>query len=258
VQEITTTLELLTPVLLLGGLAIFMTWEYLRPCFTPSAGRSRQRLRNLVLIAIGVAVSIVSSGLVSATVSWSEASSFGVLHRLSGRSLLSVVLGIFLVDLCLYTLHVSMHKFPLLWRIHRVHHSDAALDATSGLRAHPFELLYLLLMLALVLPLVGVSLGSYALYTALALPWFSLNHSNVKFPAWCERVSLLMSTASWHRVHHSSYQPNTDSHYGCVFSLWDRLFGTAGKPRVEAMEFGLETFREPKDQTVVALLRMPF
>jgi sterol desaturase/sphingolipid hydroxylase (fatty acid hydroxylase superfamily) len=114
-------------------------------------------------------------------------------------------------------------------------------------------------MQGMVLALLGVPLVSYLIYTTIALPWFLLNHSNMKYPRWFERWgSLLMSTPNWHRVHHSSYQPETDSHYGCVFSLWDRLFRTTSKTPVESIRFGLDKYREPGDQTVWALLRIPF
>jgi sterol desaturase/sphingolipid hydroxylase (fatty acid hydroxylase superfamily) len=67
-----------------------------------------------------------------------------------------------------------------------------------------------------------------------------------------------MATPNWHRIHHSSYQPNTDSNYGCLFNIWDRVFRTARKAGVENIQFGLDRFREPDEQTVVALLKMPF
>src|SRR5262245_52731428 len=103
------------------------------------------------------------------------------------------------------------------------------------------------------------SKASNVLYTTLALPWFLLNHSNMKYPAWFERCgSLLMSTPNWHRVHHSAYQPETDSNYGCLFSIWDRLFGTARQAQVETIRFGLEKFRDPSDQTIWELLKIPF
>ena len=152
-----------------------------------------------------------------------------------------------------------MHKVPALWRIHRVHHADTELDASSGIRLHPFELLYLLGLHGVVLSLLGVPLVSYLIYTTIALPWFLLNHSNMQYPAWFEHWgSWLMSTPNWHRVHHSSYRPETDSHYGCVLSVWDRLFGTTRKADVGSIQFGLERFRGPDEQTVWALLRMPF
>jgi sterol desaturase/sphingolipid hydroxylase (fatty acid hydroxylase superfamily) len=258
-QGLVDTLTALPPVLIIGSLTLFLTLETLLPYFKHSGGRRRQRWHNLGMIAIAALVNAAIGTLGVLPIAWSEANTFGLLYRLGGLSLATIVIGVFLVDLCSYTLHVTMHKVPVLWRIHRVHHADAELDASSGIRLHPFELLYLLGMLAMMLALLGVSLVSYLIYTTIALPWFLLNHSNMKYPAWFERWgSLLMSTPNWHRVHHSSYQPETDSHYGCVFSLWDRLFGTTRKTQVESIRFGLDKYREPGDQTVWALLRMPF
>ena len=210
------------------------------------------------MIAIASLLGATVSSLVAMPIMWSESNGFGLLHRLDLR-LVKLVVGVFLVDLCLYALHVAMHKVPGLWRVHRMHHADTELDASSGLRAHPLELMFLFVMLAMMLPLLGVSMASYILYSTFAVSWFSLNHSNVHFPSWFERwANLLLSTPNWHRVHHSAYQPETDSHYGCVFSLWDRLFRTTRKANVEAIRFGLERFRGSDEQTVGALLKMPF
>jgi sterol desaturase/sphingolipid hydroxylase (fatty acid hydroxylase superfamily) len=119
--------------------------------------------------------------------------------------------------------------------------------------------MFLGLVLAVGQPLLGISKASNVLYTTLALPWFCLNHSNFKFPVWFERWgSVLMSTSNWHRIHHSSYQPETDSHFGCLFSVWDRIFRTTRKATVETIQFGLERFRTPAEQTVGSLLKMPF
>jgi sterol desaturase/sphingolipid hydroxylase (fatty acid hydroxylase superfamily) len=258
-QNLVETLGSLTPVIIIAGLTAFMTLETWRPYFKHSTGRRRQRRRNVGMIAISAALGAALGVLTTLPMAWSEANNFGLLHRILGQSALAVVLGIFVIDLCAYLVHVTLHKVPTLWRIHRVHHADTELDATSGIRLHPFELLLLLGSLAMVLPLLGVSMVSLAVYNTLALPWFLLNHSNMKYPAWFERWgSMLMSTPNWHRVHHSSHQPETDSHYGCVFSLWDRLFGTAGKADVERIQFGLDRFRGPGEQTVWQMLKMPF
>jgi sterol desaturase/sphingolipid hydroxylase (fatty acid hydroxylase superfamily) len=253
------TLGNLTPLIVIGGMTTFMTLETWRPYFKHGPGRGRQRWRNIGMIAISVLLSIAIGGVTPVPIAWSEANNFGLLHRILGQSLLAVVLGILITDLCAYAIHVTLHKAPALWRVHRVHHADTELDASSGIRLHPFELMILMGSLAVVLPLFGVSMLSAAIYNTIALPWFLLNHSNMKYPAWFERWgSLLMSTPNWHRVHHSSHQPETDSHYGCVFSLWDRLFGTAGKADVEKIQFGLDRYRGSGEQTVWQLLKMPF
>jgi sterol desaturase/sphingolipid hydroxylase (fatty acid hydroxylase superfamily) len=253
------TLNNLTPALLIGGPLLFMTWETWIPYFKHGPDRTRQRWRNVGMIAVAAIANITLGVVVAVPSAWSEANSLGVLHRLLGQSTLAIVIGIFLVDLALYVSHVSMHKVPAFWRFHRVHHADTEMDSTSGLRQHPFEAVYAALVLAVVIPVLGISRASTVIDTTIALPWFLLNHSNIKYPPLFERGgSWLMSTPDWHRVHHSAYQPETDSHYGCVFSVWDRLFGTTRRTRVDAITFGLDRYREPNDQTVWKLLKLPF
>jgi sterol desaturase/sphingolipid hydroxylase (fatty acid hydroxylase superfamily) len=211
------------------------------------------------MIAVAFVANIALGTVAAIPVAWSEANSFGVLHRLLGQSPAAIVIGIFVVDFSLYTAHVLMHKVPTFWRFHRVHHADTELDSSSGLRQHPLEAMFTTAVLVIVLPVLGVSLLSPAIYTTLALPWFFLNHSNIRYPDWFERGgSLLLSTPNWHRVHHSAYQPDTDSNYGCVFTIWDRVFGTARRVQTERMRFGLERFRDPSEQTVAELLKLPF
>jgi sterol desaturase/sphingolipid hydroxylase (fatty acid hydroxylase superfamily) len=257
--DVVETLNTLVPVIAIVSIAVFATVERWVPYFEHGAGRSRQRWHNLGLVAIGFLMNAVIGSLVVAPVVWADAHRFGLLYRLNAPAPLAMVAGIFIIDFCLYVQHVIMHSVPALWRIHRVHHADADLDATSGLRTHPLELLLLLSTPSIVMVLVGLPLASGVIYNTIGLPWFLLNHSNMKFPTWFERWgSLLMSTPDWHRVHHSSHQPETDSHYGCLFSIWDRLFGTARKADVPSIRFGLAQFREPADQTTWQLLKMPF
>jgi sterol desaturase/sphingolipid hydroxylase (fatty acid hydroxylase superfamily) len=253
------TLNNLFPLLVIGSLSLFMTLEVWMPYFKHSAGRRRQRWRNVGMMSIGFFLNAVLGGVFVAPIVLSEANNTGLLHRVLGQSALAIVIGMFLIDLLLYASHVTFHKVSIMWRFHRVHHADVELDATSGLRLHPFELITLLSAQMLVLPVLGVSVASTVIYNSIALPWFLLNHSNMKFPTWFERYgSLMMSTPDWHRVHHSSYQPQTDSHYGCVLSVWDRLFGTGGRANVETIQFGLDKFRDPGEQTVWRLLKLPF
>ena len=255
----TDLLNTLTPVVAIGGLALFMTLERWLPYFEHGSGRGRQRWHNLGLVGIGFLMNAVLSGVLAVPIMWADMNRFGLLYRLNVWPPAAIVIGIFTIDLCLYLQHVIMHSVPALWRIHRVHHADPDLDASTALRTHPFELLLLLSMPSVVMPLAGIPMTSLAIFNVISLPWFLVNHSNMKYPAWFERWgSLLMATPDWHRVHHSSHPPETDSHYGCLFSIWDRLFGTAGKADVPRIRFGIERFREPADQTMWQLLKMPF
>lgn len=253
------TLNDLTPVIIIVFLAIFMTLERYLPYFEHGAWRRKQRWHNLGIVGIAFVLNgLLGTGITNVIMS-AETHHFGLLNWLLPGSALALLTGMLLIDLNSYVFHRLYHRIPLLWRIHRVHHADTELDSTSALRLHPFEFLFQSLTQVTVLPLLGVPLSSFVLYFTFALPWFLLNHSNIKFPAWFERYAAwILVTPDWHRVHHSSYQPETDSHYGDVFTFWDRLFGTSRQAKVEQITFGLEQFRENGDQRVGKMLKMPF
>ena len=253
------TLNDLTPVIIIFFLALFMTLESYLPYFEHGGWRKKQRLRNLGVVGIAFVLNGLLGAGITSVIMGAEARHFGLLQWVLPAGPLALVLGMLFIDLNSYCFHRLYHRVPFLWRIHRVHHADTEMDSTSGLRLHPFEFLIQSLTQVTVLPLLGVSLSSFVLYFTFALPWFLLNHSNIKFPAWFERYAAwVLVTPNWHRVHHSAYQPETDSHYGDVFTFWDRLFGTARQADVEHMTFGLERFRENGEQSVGGLLRMPF
>ena len=253
------TLNDLTPVIIIVFLAVFMTLERYLPYFEHSDRRNKQRWRNLGIVGIAFVLNGLLGAGITGVIMSAEAHHFGLLQWALPGSLPAIVAGMLFIDLNSYTFHRLYHRIPFLWRIHRVHHADTEMDSTSALRLHPFEFLIQSFTQVTVLPLLGVSLYSFVLYFAFALPWFLLNHSNIRFPAWFERfASWILVTPDWHRVHHSSHQPETDSHYGDVFTFWDRLFGTDAEAEVEKITFGLENFREQGEQTVGQLLKMPF
>lgn len=259
-DNLISTLNDLTPIIIIVFMALFMTLERFLPYFEHGEWRKKQRWRNLGIVGIAFVLNgLLGTGITGIIMS-AQTHEFGLLRLvLPDSSWVAIIAGMLLVDLNSYVFHRLYHRVPLLWRMHRVHHADTELDATSALRLHPFEFLFQSLTQVTVLPLLGVSLTSFVLYFTFALPWFLLNHSNIKFPGWFERYgSWLLVTPNWHRVHHSAHQPETDSHYGDVFTLWDRLFGTDREADVEKMTFGLENFRENGEQTVGGLLKMPF
>ncbi|OWY22155.1 hypothetical protein BVG80_11555 [Sphingobacteriales bacterium TSM_CSM] len=259
-SNLLSTLNDLTPVIVIVCMALFMTMEHYLPYFEQGAFRKKQRTRNLVIVALAFVLNGILGTGIAGVIMTAGSRHFGLLyHILPENSLIAIVSGIFFIDLNSYAFHRIYHKIPFFWRFHRVHHADTLVDSTSGLRLHPIEFLLQSLTQVTVLPLLGVSITSFVIYFVFALPWFLLNHSNLQFPAWFERYgSLLLVTPNWHRVHHSNYRPETDSNFGDIFTIWDRLFGTARKADVEKMTFGLENFREEGDQTVGGLLKMPF
>lgn len=175
---------------------------------------------------------------------------------------LEVLTAILLFDVAIYWQHRLLHTIPFLWRMHRVHHADISFDVTTGLRFHPFEttlsmgiklaLVWLLAPHPLAVLIFEILLSAGALFT----------HADFGFPpALDRRLRWLVVTPSMHRIHHSSWRPETDSNYGFHLSLWDRLFRSythAPRNDERSMPVGLERFRSAREQSLFPLLINPF
>lgn len=258
-SNIIETLEALTPIIIVAGLAVFMTLETLLPYMAHSAYRRKQKWHNLGNVLLSFVLNAILSGFITTAIVTAGKAHFGLLHHIPMPLWASFIAGMLFCDLNSYVAHRLYHRVPLFWRFHRVHHSDTEMDATSALRMHPFEFVFQAATQMTILPLLGVSQASFVIYFAFALPLFIINHANLRYPAWLEKaLSLVFITPGWHRVHHSSHRPETDSNFADVFSFWDRLFGTHRTADVDSLQFGLEDMRDARDQTFAAQMKAPF
>ena len=173
-----------------------------------------------------------------------ETQTGGLAKALEMPLVVELVAVFLLLDCSNYWIHRVYHRFPLLWRAHLVHHSDTQIDVTTTERHHPLETLLntmLILLMVLALGLSAQALGVYLLgSTVVSL----LTHANLRLPAAIDRcLRVVVVTPAFHAVHHSDLQEETDSNYGVVFTIWDRLFGTMVNPdRARIPHFGLEYF----------------
>lgn len=187
----------------------------------------------------------------------------GLFAHLQAHALAATVLGFLVLDGWSYAEHRLMHAVPPFWRFHLVHHSDVAVDFTTTERHHPVEAAIaaaglLALIYTLAIPPLSVALFFVA-GTAVSL----LSHANLRLPQRLERMLVpLIVTPGVHLVHHSRRRHETDSNYGFVLTVWDRLFGTyldgeraaQSGPRLQ----GLDVFREAEDERIDRVLCHPF
>src|SRR5262249_52113170 len=148
----------------------------------------------------------------------------GVLNRSWLPRPIAWILAIALLDFLRYAVHYGLHRVPLLWRVHRVHHSDPDLDLSTGLRAHPLQsLLYQacqILTVACFAPPVGAVITAECLFCFQSF----FAHANARLPGPLEGVlRRFFVTPDMHRIHHSDRREEQDRNYGDLFPWWDRL-----------------------------------
>lgn len=187
---------------------------------------------------------------------------WGLLHRIELGFWPEVVVAIVLLDLAIYLQHIIVHKVPLFWRFHRVHHADRDIDVTTGLRFHPVEILFSMLLKIGVVVLIGAPVLAVIFFEVILNGMAMFNHSNVRLPKWLDSLlRVVVVTPDFHRVHHSIIRYETDSNYGFNLSLWDRLFRTY-RPQPEkghaGMQIGLAEYQHSPTWKIGWMLRLPF
>ena len=171
-----------------------------------------------------------------------------------------MLLTFLVLDLWRYWEHRFFHRIPWLWRVHLVHHSDTQIDVTTSERHHPLEyILGTVVMMGLIAAL-GLPAAAVGVYLLAATVVTLYSHANLRLEPSLDRlVRRLVVTPSQHAVHHSDLQPETDSNYGSVLTVWDRLFGTYVDPQdARIPRFGLDYFRRPSDARLLRVLQQPF
>lgn len=243
-------------VLVLGTCLVLQALQP-RRALVESSGRY---LNNLGLMLSGSALVwlLAPAGAVTAAW-WAEQHGLGLFRQMAWPNNLTLLLSIAALDFAIYWQHRAMHRWPLLWRLHRVHHSDIAIETTTGLRFHPIEIGLSMGYKMLVVVLLGASPEAVLSYEVILSSFALFNHSNWAMP-FDRFIRYLVITPDVHRVHHSSAPTETNSNYGNFLVFWDRLFGSfieQPDQGQQSMQIGLEQYRSTEDQKLLSLLVNP-
>lgn len=141
-----------------------------------------------------------------------------------------IVISLIVLDISMYWLHRSYHRFSWLWRFHRVHHNDHELSMSTALRTHPIEMLINWSVRALVIFALGMPLIGVLLYEAIIVAMALLIHGNMRWGRVEDWLCWFMVTPKVHARHHYADAFSNPRNFGLVLTLWDRLFGTYARP----------------------------
>jgi sterol desaturase/sphingolipid hydroxylase (fatty acid hydroxylase superfamily) len=241
-----------------------LAWELLAPRRNLSVSKPLRWLNNLGLFALNSVVLrlLFPAAAVGIALSVGEMG-WGLFNLLTLPFWFEVVAAVLLLDLAIYLQHILMHRVPLLWRLHRVHHADLDIDLTTGSRFHTIEIIVSMLIKGVVILLLGPALIAVLVFEVLLNGMAIFNHANVSLPPAVERlVRYLLVTPDMHRVHHSTVKRETNSNYGFNLSIWDRMFSTyIDQPEMghDKMSIGIAEFRDAKQvDQLPGMLALPF
>ena len=250
------TLSQMPPLILVAAYTLFWGWESVASA-RRNAGFRFRRARNMALTL----VSFLLGGATGAALLWLSAyvasRQWGLLPQTHWPDWALCIAGLLILDMTDYWRHRLSHNLPILWRLHRVHHTDIAMDVTTTFRNHPIEMALRPLFLAVAVAAFGVPPLAVLIQPLLQLPVLVFQHANVKLPPALDRaLSWLIVTPGMHLAHHSRTEPETNSNYATWLGLWDTLFLT--REHASPAALGLDGHDTARHQTLVGMLATPW
>jgi len=247
---------------LVGGIALFWMIESVVPLFRFTYNKWKHAAINIFFTLTTVIVNFSLAFILLLTADWVVANEIGLLFWVPEMHiLLYTLVGLMLLDLIsAWFAHWIQHKVRWMWLFHLIHHTDTHIDTTSANRHHPGESVIRFIFTTLAVLLVGTPMWLVFLYQSLSVLLSQFNHANISLPFWLDKaMSWFIVSPDMHKVHHHYVQPYTDSNYGNIFSVWDRLFGTFSTLEREQIIYGVDTHMEQEHVSdLKTMLKIPF
>jgi len=255
IEWLATYQPLIVPIML--GLTILL--ETVKPLAQSDVQRWRHARRNIGITVLAFVAFGALGGLKAAASGWVTVRRVGLLHAAPLSWTVRIAASFLAIDLVDYLGHRLQHGWAWLWRFHRIHHSDARLDATSSLRFHPVEAIVEVAYQSAAVLVFGIELDAIVLFDTVLLAMLYLQHANVDWPEPLDRAArLVFVTPDVHHVHHSRDAQFTNSNFADLFTLWDRLLGTYREaPDRRRIAYGLSQFDADSFQTIKGMALMP-
>jgi sterol desaturase/sphingolipid hydroxylase (fatty acid hydroxylase superfamily) len=249
-------------LLIVGGISFFWFLEGIIPLVQFNYKKWLHALPNFFFTLTTILINFSMAFLLLSTSDWTVNNNFGLLQWIPSLPLWGeVILGVLLLDFIgAYLPHFTEHRIKPLWMIHLVHHSDPNVDTTTANRHHPLESVVRFFFTLLGVFILGTSIGIIMLYQAISVVATQFSHANISLPKKIDRwISYFLVSPDMHKVHHHYRLPYTDTNFGNIFSIWDRLLGTFSYFEREKIIYGVDVFPDAEKNTQIgSLLKQPF
>lgn len=248
--------------IIVGGITLFWLIENGIPLFKFQYHKWQHALINFFFTFTTILINFSLAFILYKSSVWVQENNFGIIHWLHIDNLwLQAIIGLLFMDLIgAFAAHYVQHKTKPLWRFHLIHHTDTWIDTTSANRHHPGESVIRFIFTTLAILIVGAPIWLFFMYQSFSVFLSQFNHANMKMPKNLDKwISYIIVSPDMHKIHHHYQLPYTDSNYGNIFAIWDRLFGTYMIMPREEIIYGVDTHMKPEENNKLKnLLAIPF
>lgn len=247
----------------LCALVLLAMWEWLWPKRELTQNKLKRWFNNIALMVTGTLVVRVLIPMAAVGAAFfAEQQHLGFASHFELPLWIEIIVVFVMLDLAIYFQHAMFHVLPVMWRFHRVHHSDLDCDVSTGVRFHPVEIFLSIIIKIFLIVTWGAPVLAVVIFEMVLNFMSMFTHSNIRLNEKLERIlRWFIVTPDMHRIHHSVEENETNSNFAFHMSIWDRMFGTY-KAEPEAgqlgMTIGLTQFREKEWQNYSGLLSTPF
>lgn len=241
-------------------LSIFWIAEGMYPLVHLKYDKWKHSKVNLILLGTTMLINVLFGIATVGIFDWTAKHQFGVFYKLDLPIWLELLLAVMALDLIAqYVVHFLLHKVSFMWRFHMVHHSDTAVDVTTGTRHHPGDFIMRETFALIAIIIFGMPVAFYLIYRILTIFFTYFSHANLSLPASVDKaISFIFISPNMHKFHHHFERPWTDTNYGNIFSIWDRLFGTFVYDDTHKIHYGLDVTDASQSDNLKYQLGVPF
>jgi len=246
-------------LVLLISLLIFWSLDTWLSYFHQKQHNLKHGMNNILIWGFSSFIDLILASSATYIIFWAETNQWGLLPYFELSLTAQLIIGFLWVDFANYSSHYLKHRWEWLWMFHLVHHNDRQLDATTTLRHHPGEAAFSWFFLTGSTLLLGVPSLAIFFFYLFVNPLLFLQHSNIKIPERLDHFfAFIINTPNLHKVHHLEEERLSQSNYGYLLSIWDRLFGTYQAPsKVMHWKFGVTKYTEEETSELLDLLIAP-
>lgn len=215
---------------------------------------------NILLVVIGSLIIRICFpvGLIGIAI-WARNHHLGLFNFFTMSNFFSALFSFIVLDFAIYMQHVYSHKWGVLWKFHKVHHTDSDLDVTSALRFHPIEIIYSFIYKILIVVIIGANSTGILIFEIVLNSMAMFNHANIYIPFNLEKIlRFFLVTPQMHIIHHSVEKIESDKNFGFNFSIWDYIFKTYQEKFISKGMVGQIGYNQAQEQTIIKLLLQPF